>query len=382
MKRVLLGGYFGFGNVGDEAILAATLDGLRARLPDAQFSVLSGDPEQTRRAYGVAAANRRRLREVWRELRRADVFVLGGGSLVQDVTSRLSPAYYLGLLSLARLAGTPYTIHAQGVGPLNRGLYRSWTGRAFRKARLVTVRDAESARVLSHLGLTHPEPQVTADPAFCLGPAAAGGCGEGEPAAPGSVQALAEVLLQVGELAGRGPLIGVALRCFPGCERVPQLVAEALISLTEDSGGAVVVLPFLRPDDLEPASEVTVRLTEAGRPAKVVGADATSPAAWAALVARLDLLVAMRLHALVFAVANQVPAVALSYDPKVDAIAADASLPMLPVELASTGDLLNLCRLTLAGAQSAAPVRAEAAERLRRRAADGLDRLAEAIRQL
>jgi len=382
MKRVLLAGYFGFGNVGDEAILAATLAGLRARLPEAEFSVLSADPAQTRRAYGVDAARRWRLLDAWRELRRADVFVLGGGSLIQDVTSTLSPAYYLGLLSLARIAGTPHIIHAQGVGPLAGGLFRGWTCRAFRKARLVTVRDAESARVLAHLGLTHPDPHVTADPAFCLEPEAP--AAEGERPAPRTegVEALAEVLLHRAELVGRGPLVGVALRPFPGCERVPELVAEALLELTAERGGAVVALPFLRPDDLEPASEVTVRLAQAGRTAKVVGADPTSPGAWAALIGRLDLLVAMRLHALIFAVAGRVPAVALSYDPKVDAIAADASLPMLPVELASTSDLLNLCRLTLDRADAGAPVRAEAAERLHRRAADGLDRLAEAIRQV
>ncbi len=367
MKRILLGGYFGFGNVGDEAILCATVQGLRARLDDIEICVLSAGPAETAQAYNVEAADRWRLRDVWREMRRADLFVLGSGSLIQDVTSRLSPAYYLGLLSLARLSGTPYVAHAQGVGPLRSGPYRRWTRRALRRARSVTARDAISARTLREIGVAHPQVQVVADPAFCLAPEHA---------------ALADALLEVADLGRERPLLGAALRPFHGSERTPQVVAEALLQLARERGGAVAVLPFLRPGDLEPASEVYARLAEAGCPAKVVGADPTSPAAWAALIARLDLLVGMRLHALIFAVAQQTPAVALSYDPKVDAIAADASMPMLPAGLATSDELLAVCREALTSADATASARAEAAQRLRQRAEVGLDCLANAIREL
>src|SRR5262245_27031749 len=85
MKRTaLLAGYYGFGNTGAEAMLAALLTGLDRREPSARFVVLSGDPEDTRRRHGVTAITWRDLEALAAEVQQADLVILGGGGLFQD----------------------------------------------------------------------------------------------------------------------------------------------------------------------------------------------------------------------------------------------------------------------------------------------------------
>ena len=89
MKRLLLSGYYGYGNAGDEAVLAGLVAGFRAAQPDGGLEIvaLSGSPAETEAAHGIAAADRYKPGVLLREIRRADLVLSGGGSLLQDVTS-------------------------------------------------------------------------------------------------------------------------------------------------------------------------------------------------------------------------------------------------------------------------------------------------------
>ena len=113
--RVLLSGYYGKGNGGDEALLATLLQMLP---PDVTPVVLSGNPEETHRHYGVECYNRMAVLQVIKALRSCDAFVWGGGSLIQDATSSISPLYYGGLMALAQVMGLKTVAWGQGIGPL------------------------------------------------------------------------------------------------------------------------------------------------------------------------------------------------------------------------------------------------------------------------
>ncbi len=95
MYKILISGYYGFNNIGDESILRTVIDNLREKLKDIDITVLSQDPAQTSEKYGVKAARRMSLWDILRCVWRCDLLLSGGGSLLQDATSGRSILYYL-----------------------------------------------------------------------------------------------------------------------------------------------------------------------------------------------------------------------------------------------------------------------------------------------
>jgi polysaccharide pyruvyl transferase CsaB len=294
------------GNAGDEAVLAALVQLFWEREPEIEIAVLSGDPAGTARDHGVAALPRMAPGAILSGLRQCDLFVSGGGSLLQDATSPRSLLYYLALILLARLARRPVAVVAQGIGPIRRPALRRLTGRILRGVARITVRDAESEEDLRRLGVGtagRPEVTVTADPVFALRPAAAD---------------RGKALL--GQLSGPRPWVGVSVRPWPSVEALLPSLGAALREV-DRAGGSLLFLP-LQPEADRPLCCRLAEYTGTG----AVLEDAPSPSEWLALVSGLDLVVAMRLHALIFAAAAGKPCLGLSYDPKVDSLLARLDL--------------------------------------------------------
>lgn len=296
--RVLISGYYGFDNAGDEAILYALVQGLRRRRPNLDLTVLSANPERTAAVYGVRAVPRRRLPVLLREMRRADLFVMGGGGLLQDTTSLASLQYYLGLVAMARACGKRTFFYAQGIGPVRTGIGRRMTRLLVNRVEAVTVRDEESRRELAELGVRRPRIRVTADPVLGLEPR------------PEWLERGRALLAELG--LGGEPVAGISMRPWPSAAGYMRTVAEAADRLAGE-GRRVLFLPFHHPGDLEICRE-TAALMQA--PAVVL----ERPCDFSELIgvcAHLDLAVGMRLHFLVFAALAGVPLVGLPYDPKV-----------------------------------------------------------------
>jgi polysaccharide pyruvyl transferase CsaB len=340
VTRLVLSGFYGMGNAGDEAVLAALVQLFREREPGVGITVLSADPVGTAAFYKVAAVPRMQPGAVLAAVRRSDLFISGGGSLLQDVTSAQSLLYYLGLILLACRAGRPAVVLAQGIGPIRRPAMRRLTGRILRGVQRITVRDAESAAELERLGVGQggsPPIEVTADPVFALEPASPAAPGSGHPQgvplqAPGS----AEPVFAEGREAVGAPLVGalgggaakrlgIAVRPWPGIEAALPVIAAGVRAAME-AGARPILLP-LQPDTDTP---VCRRLAEAigvhGAIAPLLLTTVPTPSEWLALVGQLDLLLAMRLHALIFAAAAGVPLLGISYDPKVDSLLARLEL--------------------------------------------------------
>jgi polysaccharide pyruvyl transferase CsaB len=297
--RILISGYYGFDNAGDEAILAGTVGALRSRLPECDLTVLSADPAATRAAHAVHAANRWHWPTIWRELGDADLLLQGGGGLIQDATSGKSALYYLGVLAAARMRRTPYMIYAQGVGPLTGRVTRRLTGWLFSRAAALTVRDEGSAGLLGDLGISPERIAVTADAAALLEPAPA--------------EDVAHLLPD----RARGPRIGVALREAPGAGALVEGARRAARWLAREQSGQLVFLA-LHPR----ADSALAEGAAADTGGRCLNAGVhLSPAQLAGVVGNLDFVIAMRLHAAIFAATQAVPFAALAYDPKVAAFA-------------------------------------------------------------
>ena len=167
--RLLLSGYYGCGNAGDESVLEGALTALR-RAGRVETTVLSGDPEATRALHGVQAVSRGDPRAIWRALGLADLLISGGGGLIQDRTSARSSLYYLGIIEMAQRAGVPVYLYSQGVGPLRRRWLRRVVGHSLRRVKGAGVRDEASGKLLEEIGVPGELITVTADAAFALRP--------------------------------------------------------------------------------------------------------------------------------------------------------------------------------------------------------------------
>lgn len=342
--RLLISGYYGFDNLGDEAILAALLQELRARHPDWTPVVLSHKPSDTEATYGVPAVARDSLLCLWEEMGRADLLISGGGGLLQNVTSQLSLLYYLGILELALRRGTPYVLLGQGLGPFfGPGVLR-FVRRYLQRAQAVVLRDADSVRLTREMGLPAEAVTQAADLALLLRPAGA---------------EIAENLLHSLGIEANDPLCGVVIRAWAGKE--PEEATAALCDhLQEELGVRCLLLPF-QPSDLP----LAWRVVAGTRSQPAVLDQPVLPAEMLSLVGSLGMVVSMRLHGLIFAAAQQVPALGLSYDPKVTAFALQAGQKALPLAHL-TGQVLSVAAQDLwENREGGAKQRAEAATRLR-----------------
>jgi polysaccharide pyruvyl transferase CsaB len=329
MTRILISGYYGYGNLGDEAILAATADMFQAKAPDVEIVALSADPLATEKLHGVRAVPRWGLGPLWRGLRDSDLFLQGGGGLYQDVTSWKSPLYYAGQLVAARLARTPSMIWAQGVGPLEGPAVRTAVGMALGGISLATVRDADSVEELTRLGVSPKRIRLTADPVLAL-----------QPATPRRAE---ELILQAG-LEPRRPFIAVAIRPWKTWyERQLKAFTAVIAQIAAQEGVQVLVVPFQYQVDRYLSDETSYCIgCRPGQAAPRVGVLHTPVTAqeMMALLGKAQFLIGMRLHSLIMAAAMGVPAIGLVYDPKVGAFSELAGYPTIPtISALSEGDV-------------------------------------------
>ncbi|MDI6815985.1 MAG: polysaccharide pyruvyl transferase CsaB [Actinomycetota bacterium] len=287
MKKVLISGYYGFGNTGDEAILSAMVTSLKSEVPNAEITVASYRPFETEAKYGVKAIPRS-VGSVRQALKKSDLFISGGGGLLQDVTSIRSLVYYCSLLLLARLERVPIMIYGQGIGPLNRYFSRFLTKLAISGANVIAVRDEGSKKMLQQIGVRR-EVVVTGDPALLLKP------------------------VRMSRLNGlERPIVGFALRAWRGIEF--GRIAAAADSIKARTGSSIVFIPFHAKRDDSVAEQITARMKE---PATVING-IELPAEVMGVIGELDVLVGMRLHSNIFAALQGIPFLPVAYDPKVD----------------------------------------------------------------
>jgi polysaccharide pyruvyl transferase CsaB len=299
-KLVLVSGYYGFGNLGDEAILEELTNELKKLVLPTQIFVLSNDPEQTRRAFGVEAVNRWELGEFLSLLPQTQLFISGGGGLFQDATGIKSTAFYGGQISLAKMFGRKICVYAQGVGPLSSGAAKLLARLSLSQASFATVRDKDSQKLLSDW---HVESTLTADPVWCLD----------KTAMPAKAQSQIQTMK-----SKPGLNVGLSLRTAPNFSE-KQL--ENLLSVMDRSmplDTKLLLLPLQKKQDMEPLEKFAQLWRQKNRQVEFIETDEIQkPSQWLAVLSELDLLVGMRLHALIMALKSGVPVVGIAYDPKV-----------------------------------------------------------------
>lgn len=353
--RVLLSGYYGFGNFGDEAILRVFVDQWRARRPGDTIAALSADAPLTSSTYGIRAISRMNLQAVGEEIRASDLIVSGGGGLLQNATSLRSLLYYTGIIREATRAGRKTAIFEQGIGPLDF-IGKQIVKRTCGDVDLAIVRDESSAALLRPL-LPRVPVEVAADAVFL---------------ASDRVEAASLAILErEGVAAVKGDLVAVVVRKSPFLDRIASELAAGIDRLSTKYDAHVVFVPFQRPDDAEAAIEVIRRCKTA--PTLLGGG--YDVAAMTALFTRCAAVIAMRLHALILAARVATPFMAIPYDPKVAGLAQTLAYPLPPLDRNAPTTVL-FDRLWAEREALRAHLVA-AVEPVARRAAAGFDRLAQ-----
>ncbi len=316
--HILIAGYYGFYNSGDEAILRVLLSDLRRVDPDLSICILSGDPESTQRCFGVEAIAHEDVIGIIEQARRSNALVIGGGGIFQDywgaqkntllTSQQAGLPFYSTLPLLGCLLNKPVLIYAVGVGPFFSTEAKELTRLSFKSATISTVRDADSLELLHSIGVMDKKIQVTADPAFIL-----------------QADAIrAREILNKLPIDPNCPIVGVCLRNWDiGIE--PSIwqaaTATGLDEFANRIGCSFIFLPLqdlstspLTQDSFA-ADAVIQQMKHQQNCVRVPFQE--DPAVTAGILSLCSMVVGMRYHSIVYAACSGVPPVALAYDSKV-----------------------------------------------------------------
>ena len=322
---VVICGAYGMGNSGDEAILDAIVAEMRAIDPLMPLTVMTRDPAGASARLGLTAVHTFNFPRFLAVMRRRALYINGGGSLIQDVTSRRSLWYYLFTLRAAKRLGCKVMMYGCGIGPVKRPGGVERTRRVLNSCvDAITLREPDSIEELARFGVTKPEIILASDPALTL------------PSAPAEE---VDAALEAAGAAPKGKYICFALRLWPGFGEKAGVFAAAARHAHEAYGLTPVFLPINHLDDGQAAALVAEKL---GDTPHVLLPGPMSSALVIGLMSRMQVVVSMRLHGLIFAAGQGVPLIGVSYDPKVTAFLRCVDAGCVQLEGLEEGEL---CRL-------------------------------------
>ncbi len=295
----VLSGYYGFNNSGDDALLLSLITDLKRNMPSARIAVLSSNPLQTMKVFGVDAFGRISPFSLTKLFGSSTALLSGGGSLIQDETSSKSLWYYLFIIAFAKHRGMKVMQIASGIGPVNKNSNRRLTAKVLNSCvDRITLREQKSLGVLRDIGVTI-EAEVTADPAISL---------------VGEDEQHTKMIFAKNDIPF-GDYICVALRKWKNAAPdFEENMARVLDYASEKYGKQIVFLPMQYPSDVKISQSITDKMNTKA----YVVSTPLSIRESVGVISFSDLVVAMRLHSLVYAVSNGVGAIAIRYDPKID----------------------------------------------------------------
>ena len=355
---ILVIGYYGAGNLGDEAVLTALVSGLRSGCRNLKLIVPGENPRDLASRHDVESFEPWDMERLADALDEADAVVVGGGGLLHDYvfhdpmlmfsSRHWGLPFYCGIPWLASELGKPVMLFAVGVGPLEFAESRDMVRDLTSAAAAITVRDRESLEALAALGVPREGVEITADPVWAL--------------SPSKGPDLERILEQEG-IDGKGWL-AVVVRNWPFAgdqEKWERQLMEGVGRVAMDRGLRVLFVPFQHSsfalqDDVSLAQRLAAGAS--GFEAKVARSGECRPEEIAGLLGACDAVVAMRFHSLMFAAMTGTPCVALAYDPKVSNLASlmAPAVPCLSVEGLVSGELAGALEVVLAAGSSSREV--------------------------
>lgn len=291
MRKILLAGYYGYGNIGDEAILEMILKQLCQveSISKENITVLSGNPKRTSKKYNINAINRYNVFYLIKAILKNSILVIGGGSLLQDVTSKKSIYYYLFVIKLAQIARKKVIMLSQGIGPINNKISFKVTASILKKTDVITVRDNNSKKIIEDMGVDKSKIYFSADPVITYGS-------------------------EINYENKNKDMVKVcfSLRKHKNNNNIDEICK--VIDKLNENNIMCYLIPFHYYEDMEVLTKIENRL---GNKCKYIKKKLSALEVYK-IISEMNLLVGIRLHSLVFAASAGVPIIAISYDPKID----------------------------------------------------------------
>ncbi len=295
----IISGYYGYKNSGDDALLLALISEMKARKKNVKIAVLSANPRETKRVYRVDSFGRFNPFVLYDKIRKSKVLLSGGGSLMQDETSSKSLWYYTFILKFAKKMGLKVMQVANGIGPIRRKGNRKLASRVMNSSvDRITLREERSLSEAENMGIKVPT-IVTADPAMIL---------------EGSAKEEIRLILDE-EGIPQGKYVCISMRDWkknpPDFE---EKLAEVCDYLTSELGLNVVFVPMQYPADMAISERIAAKMKNGSYMIR----RRLSVGDMIGVIRDAEMVMAMRLHTLIYGVSMNTPVVAIKYDPKVD----------------------------------------------------------------
>ncbi len=297
---VVLSGYYGFDNFGDEMILDTIITSLRERRPGTEIAVLSRKPQKTIENFDVDAYDRFNPLVSGKVLKQCSTFVNGGGTLFTDITSTRSLLYYSYINRKAQRYGLKTMVLANGIGPFRKKGNMKRAVKVFGNTDVITVRDI-SAYNFVRSNIPGKDVTHTADVTFVN-------------RTPKGVTEGDSVVSEMGIPTDRDYFI-VSLRNWKrGGEEFERMIASSCDAICKKYNITAVFLPMQYERDIDTIVSVAMKMhcRSVVISDKNIGLSKITD-----LISHSRFVFAMRLHALIFAAACNRPSVGIAYDIKV-----------------------------------------------------------------
>ena len=292
-------GAYGHGNAGDDAILKSIIQSVQELDDTMPITVLAKNTQSIKKRYRVNSIYSFNVPRMFSAMRKSVLYINGGGTLIQNATSRRSLWYYLFTLRLAKFLGNKVDMYGCGIGPVrgekNIRLVKKVLDRS---VDTITLREKDSMTELESFGVKRPEILLSSDPALVLTP---------------SSQLDVDIYLKKHGLQAGQKYICFMLRTWQGFEDKASAFASCADRAYEQYGMTPVFLSLNIFHDTSAAQKVAQKMKA---PYHILD-DWAEPELLIGLLGHMDVVVSMRLHGLIFSSLSGVPLVGVAYDPKI-----------------------------------------------------------------
>ena len=308
---LMISGYYGTHNFGDDVTLKAIIENIQNRCRLNKIVLLNHTTDNFYKNPNITVVHRFNLLRILPMMKKTKLFMFGGGSLLQDVTSNRSIFFYLFMLRHAQKYGCKTMLYANGIGPVTKRRHRKAIFHLLHKVTCITLRDKASYDFLLQNGFSNKEIHLTADETY--------NCDY--------TNVLSQPLKD--ELPGQ-PILLINLRTYG--KEPPHLVDElgkAINDFCTEKNFYPVLMPVQFAQDLD----ILCRLSQCLSVAHKLFTRQLSDQKIIQLIDRCDILLTERLHPIIFAARMKKPFAAVAYDPKVSNAAEQLGMSQYAVAL-------------------------------------------------